>query len=78
MSFFMEMSGGNGKIQKYQNSDISIRRQRAYKINAVETAKLFFLSQSVVYSAWRKSWNLKKYVWNGRKMSLKISKKTRV
>lgn len=51
MSFFMEMSGGNGKIQKYQNSDISIRRQRAYKINAVETAKLFFLSQSVVYSA---------------------------
>ena len=51
MSFFMEMSGGNGKIQKYQNSDISIRRQIAYKINAVETAKLFFLSQSVVYSA---------------------------
>ena len=33
---------GNGKVQKYQGANISVRKQRAYKLNTDETVRCLF------------------------------------
>lgn len=60
-----------GEMEKSKNIKvlISVRRQRSYKLNIVQAEMeitrcdnlryVLYLSQSIVYSVWRKNWNLK-------------------